>query len=84
MTKRLFECIYNECLSHAIPQNSSGSDKWDKYNETVRLTERFQDMLSGLKLVSSNEMSLLDYLNNVNTLFANIKSQEISKHRIEA
>ena len=79
MNKSLFECIYNECLSHAIPQNSSGSDQWDKYNETVRLTERFQDTLSSLKLMSADQTTLMDYLNNVNTLFANIKSQEILK-----
>ena len=79
MTKSLFECIYNECLSHAVPQNNTADNQWEKYNETVRLTEQFQDLLASLGFLSGQQTTLMDYLNNVNTLFANIKSQEILK-----
>ncbi len=76
LCKRLFECIYNECLSHAVPQGG-GAGQWDAYNELVALTEQFQDSLIRLKFLSPDHATLMDYLNNVNTLFANIKSQEI-------
>ena len=77
IVKRLFEAIYNGCLSHAIPR--SGTHSWDSFNELVTLTEQFQDMLCRHKFMAIEKACLMDYLNNVNNLFANIKSQEILK-----
>ena len=74
MCKPLFQCVYNDCLSHSIPKNSC---QFDRFNEIVQLTEEFQEMLSRLGFLAPNQSTLMDYLNNVNSLFANIKSQEI-------
>lgn len=72
--KKLFECIYNQCLCYTIPRNSR---QFDKFNEIVTLTENFQDLLTRLHFLSSEYSTLMDYVNNVNSLFANIKSQEM-------
>ena len=74
--KKLFECIYNQCLCHVIPKCSR---QFDKFNEIVTLTENFQDLLTRLHFLSAEYSTLMDYLNNVNNLFANIKSQEMLK-----
>ena len=78
--KKLFECIYNDCLSHAIPRSAR---QYENFNEIVASVEQFQELLTKLQFMSSDEASLLDYLNNVNTLFANIKSHEILKKASE-
>lgn len=74
--KKLFECVYDECIALALPPNGT---QWEKYNDLVAQTERFQDFLTRLGFLSSDDQSLIDYLNNVNSLFANNKSQEILK-----
>lgn len=74
--KKLFECVYDECISLALPSNGT---QWEKYNDLVAQTEHFQDFLTRLGFLSSDDQSLIDYLNNVNSLFANNKSQEILK-----
>ena len=80
ISKGLFDCIFNDCLSHMIP--SSNSD-WDQFNEVVRLTERFQESLLSMNFVASGSSTLMDYFNNVNTIFANAKSQTMLKQAHE-
>ena len=74
--KKLFECIYNQCLCHVLPQTSR---QFEQFNKIVTLTENFQDLLTRLHFLSTEYSTLMDYLNNVNNLFANIKSQEMLK-----
>ena len=73
--KRLFDYIFNQSLSHTIPQGRRGD--WDSFNEVVSLTEKFQELLMSLEFMPTDQSSLMDYFNNVNSLFANMKSQEI-------
>ena len=74
--KKLFECIYNQCLCHVLPQSSR---QFEQFNKIITLTENFQDLLTRLHFLSTEYSTLMDYLNNVNNLFANIKSQEMLK-----
>lgn len=80
LAKKLFEYVYDECLSLALPPNGT---QFEKYNELVAQTEQFQEFLTKLNFLSSEDPSLIDYLNNVNSLFANNKSQEILKRAHE-
>ena len=73
--KRLFDYIFNQSLSQTIPQGRSGD--WDAFHEVVALTEKFQELLMSLEFMPTDQSSLMDYFNNVNSLFANMKSQEI-------
>ncbi len=73
--KRLFDYIFNQSLSHAIPQGERGD--WDSFNEVVSVTEKFQELLMSLDFMPTDQSSLMDYFNNVNSLFVNMKSQEI-------
>ncbi len=73
--KKLFDYIFNQSLSHTIPQGRRGD--WDAFNEVVALTEKFQELLMSLDFMPTDQSSLMDYFNNVNSLFANMKSQEI-------
>lgn len=82
LCEQLFEYVYKECLSHAVPQDSA--IKWDKYNEVIGMTERFQDMLVSLNFVPEGHSGLIDYFNNVNSLFANMKSQGLMKEANES
>lgn len=80
--KKLFECIYNECLSAAIPK--TGIQYWGQYNEIVLLAEKFEDFLQDLDYFTpGGHDSLMDHLNNVNNLFANIKSQDLIRRAHE-
>lgn len=76
ITRKLFDCVYDECISLALPANGT---QWEKYNELVAQAEHFQEFLARLGFLSIGDPSLIDYLNNVNSLFANNKSQEILK-----
>lgn len=80
LAKKLFEYVYDECLSLALPPNGT---QFEKYNELVAQTEQFQEFLTRLNFLSGEDPSLIDYLNNVNSLFANNKSQEILKRAHE-
>ena len=74
LCRHLMECIYNDCLSHVIPRSTK---QYETFNDIVASVEQFQTLLTELDFLGANETSLLDYLNNVNILFANVKSQEI-------
>ena len=77
---RLFDYIFNECLSHSMPR---GNRNMDKFNEAVQLTEKFQDLLMSLNFMPTDHSSLMDYFNNVNSLFANMKSQDVLRRAHE-
>ncbi len=73
---RLYEYLFQECLCHSIPKDHAN---WDKFNDVVMLTEQFQDLLVALNFIPKEQSNLMDYFNNVNSHFANIKGQEILK-----
>ena len=77
---RLFDYIFNECLCHSMPR---GNRNLDKFNEAITLTEKFQDLLMSLNFMPMDQSSLMDYFNNVNSLFANMKSQEVLRRAHE-
>jgi len=76
LTTRVFECLYRDCLTVALPKSRS-SLQWETYRNVIAHAERFQETLMRLGLFSKGQPSLMDYLNNVNSLFANVKSAEI-------
>ena len=80
ISKKLFDCIFNDCLAYMIPSTNSN---WDDFNEVVRLTEKFQESLHSMDFVTTGSKSLMDYFNNVNTVFANAKSQTMLKQAHE-
>jgi len=45
LSKKLFEYVYDECLSLALPPNGT---QFEKYNELVAQTEQFQEFLTRL------------------------------------
>lgn len=81
LCERMFEYVYKECLTHAIPQDTTV--QWDKYHEVIGMTERFQDLLVSLNFIPEGHSGLLDYFNNVNSLFANMKSQGLLREANE-
>ena len=80
ISKGLFDCIFNDCLAHMIP---SSNCNWEQFNQVVMLTERFQELLLSMNFVSTGDSTLMDYFNNVNTIFANAKSQTMLKQAHE-
>ncbi|ELU07623.1 hypothetical protein CAPTEDRAFT_135408, partial [Capitella teleta] len=81
LCKRLFEAIYNNCLSLAVPK--TGVQQWAEYNSMVLLAEKFEDFLQDLDYFSTGQESLMDHLNNVNSMFASIKSQDLLRRANE-
>ena len=77
LCKRLFESIYKDCLVHTIPQD--GSDNFEQFNNAITLSEQFQTLLTSLDFLPVESAGLLDHFNNVSSLFANLKSQEVLK-----
>lgn len=80
LCKPVFECIYKDCLSRCVPKTSR---QFENFNQIVTATEAFQDLLSQLNFLNPDEATLMDYLNNVNKLFANVKGQEMLKQAHE-
>lgn len=78
---RLFDYIFNECLCHSMPHGNSKHT--EKFNEAVQLTEKFQDLLMSMNFMPTDHSSLMDYFNNVNSLFANMKSQDVLRRAHE-
>ena len=76
LCKRLFDYMFSECLSQSIPKDNGN---WEQFNAVVTATERFQDLLQSLNLLPPDQGSLMDYLNNVNALFANRRGEELLK-----
>ena len=74
--KRLFECIYSDCLCHAIPKTAG---QFEGFGRVVSATEEFQALLIKLGFMLPHQATLMDYLNNVSRLFASVKSQEMVK-----
>ena len=63
-----------QCLIKAIP--SSHKDL-EQFNTVIVATEEVQKRLVNMKFIQPDNRILMDYVQNVNTLFANKKCQEI-------
>ena len=74
LQRQVLEGVVKECLSHAIPRSSK---ELETFHEIVSITRKFQDKLVGLGFISDSSRTLLDYVENVNVLFANKKCQDI-------
>ena len=74
IAEQLLELIINGCLAQSIPTSNKDLDG---FLEVIDLTEILQKHLITVGVLPSTNTSLLEYVNNVNVLFANKKSQEI-------
>lgn len=72
--ERVLQGIVKECLSSAIP---STSKELEGFHEVVAITKKFQERLVALGFIDASSQTLLDYVQNVNVLFANKKCQGI-------
>ncbi|XP_013396329.1 centromere/kinetochore protein zw10 homolog [Lingula anatina] len=70
----ILDHIVKECLSHSIPTSNKDLDK---YKGVISATEGFHKMLVKCAFITTNNSKLLDYVKNINVLFANKKCQEI-------
>lgn len=71
---KVLQGIVKECLSSAIP---STSKELEGFHEVVAITKKFQERLVALGFIDASSQTLLDYVQNVNVLFANKKCQGI-------
>ncbi|XP_076441590.1 centromere/kinetochore protein zw10 homolog isoform X2 [Babylonia areolata] len=74
IAEKVLDGIVKECLSHAIP---STNKELESFHEVIAVTKKFQDKLVSMGFVSEDSRILLDYVENVNVLFANKKCQSI-------
>ena len=76
LMRRMFKLIFDECLSQAFPKSGT---EWETFSQVIMETENFQEQLSRLRFLGEGLPSLIDLMNNVNNLFANVKNHEILK-----
>lgn len=74
ISQEALDFFIEECLAPSIPSNSQ---ELDKYSQVIAYTERFHESLIKFKFISAENTGLLDYVNNVQVLFANKKCREI-------
>ena len=65
--------IVEDCLSKTIP---SSTEELERYGDIVLQTEVFRDVLVKLRFVTSADTTLMDYVNDVNVLFATKKCED--------
>lgn len=63
-----------QCLIKAIP---SSNKELEQFNTVIVQTEEVQKLLLKIGFIQADNSVLIDYVQNVNTLFANKKCQEI-------
>ncbi|ESP01626.1 hypothetical protein LOTGIDRAFT_225294 [Lottia gigantea] len=68
------DLIIKDCLSHAIP---SQTEKLADFFKVIDSTETFQKGLMDAKFLPESNTALMNYVGNVNVLFAKKKCQEI-------
>lgn len=72
--EKVVESVVKECLSHAVP---STARELENFHEVITITKKFQEKLISLGFITDSCRTLLDYVHNVNVLFANKKCQTI-------
>ena len=70
----LQEDLINDTLAKSVPSNQKDLDS---YKEVIDQTETFHKSLLELKFIDSKDTVLIDFVKNINVLFANKKCQEI-------
>lgn len=74
----MFEELFNNCLRHLMPEKTCD---WGTFDQIVAEAEKFQNTLNVLGFLKTNEekgkKNLLDYFNNVSSLFVQARSQEV-------
>ena len=66
--------IINECLAKAIPSSTS---ELKSYKTIVESTETFQEKLIESQFLSPSDCRMMEYVGNVNELYAAKKSKEV-------
>jgi len=74
VASKTLELVVKECFIKAIP--SSNKDL-EQLNGIISITNKFHKQLLELKFISHDNTILPDFVQNVNTLFANKKCQEL-------
>ncbi|KAL8583837.1 hypothetical protein ACOMHN_040306 [Nucella lapillus] len=72
--EKVLDSIVKDCLSHAIPGTTK---ELEMFHDVIAVTEKFQDKLVSVDFIGRESRTLLDYVKNVNVLFANKKCQSI-------
>ena len=68
------DTVISDCLSKVIPTSNK---ELEKFSIVVETTKRFQQSLIECKFMPETNSKLMDYVSNVNVLFADQKSTEI-------
>ena len=66
--------LVKECLKAAIPTNNT---ELESFKEIISMTEVFHNKLVEFHFIPSSNNILVDFIQNINVLFANKKCQEI-------
>ncbi|XP_045165863.2 centromere/kinetochore protein zw10 homolog [Mercenaria mercenaria] len=74
IANQTLELAVKQCLIKAIP---SSNKELEEFNRVIIMTEEVQKHLVKLCFIQSDNTILVDYIQNVNVLFANKKCQEI-------
>lgn len=74
IAENTLKLIVKECLIRSIPTNTKDLDE---FNGVIAMTEEVHKQLIHLKFVDPSNRILLDFIGNVNILFANKKCQAI-------
>ncbi|XP_060070552.1 centromere/kinetochore protein zw10 homolog [Ylistrum balloti] len=71
---QVLDLIVKQCLTYAIPTSNK---RMEGFQNDIAATDIFNQKLSEMNFIPPNETTLTDFVQNVNVLFANKKSQEI-------
>lgn len=72
--KHVIDLVVKECLCFAIPTSQKDLER---FHDVIALTEKFNTYLTDIKFLPSSDSGLMDYVQNINILFANKKCQQI-------
>ena len=67
------DMIIEDCLAKTIP---SSTKQLEGYSDVILQTETFRDTLVSLQFITDADNTLMDYVNNVNVLFASKQCQD--------
>ena len=74
IAEKTLRLAVKECLIKSIPTNTKDLDE---FNSVIAMTEEVHKQLVQLRFIPPDNKILLDFIGNVNVLFANKKCQEI-------
>lgn len=74
IAEKTLKLVVKECLIKSIPTNTKDLEE---FNSVIAMTEEVHKQLIQVGFITSDNKILLDFVGNVNVLFANKKCQEI-------